>query len=108
MATAQEFAESKLDAFKNRMRISTTDAGEIENLKTMLGASYIAILRLVGIKDNPDESDIELIFERSRYVYNDALDEFLHNYQEDIRYAWLSHHLEEKSEETEKAEEVSS
>ncbi|MEO3686473.1 hypothetical protein QK916_02895 [Lactococcus lactis] len=96
MTAAQDFAEKSLDAFKDRMRISTTDENELNNLKKMLGASYIAILRLVGIKENPDENDEELIFERARYVYNDALDEFLHNYEQDIRYAWLSHHLDDE------------
>lgn len=96
MTAAQDFAEKNLDAFKDRMRISTTDENELNNLKKMLGASYIAILRLVGIKENPDESDEELIFERARYFYNDALDEFLHNYEQDIRYAWLSHHLDDE------------
>lgn len=102
MTAAQDFAEKSLDTFKDRMRISTTDENELNNLKKMLCASYIAILRLVGIKDNPDESDEELIFERARYVYNDALDEFLHNYEQDIRYAWLSHHLDDEEIDEEK------
>ena len=104
MTAAQDFASKQLEAFKNRMRISTNDASELENLKRMLSASYVSILQLVGIEDNPNECDIELIFERARYVYNDALDEFLHNYENDIHYAWLNHHLEQ--EDSEESEEV--
>ncbi|WOF39400.1 helix-turn-helix domain-containing protein [Lactococcus lactis] len=56
----------------------------------MLIASYTSILRLVGVPDASDPEVKELIFERSRYTYNDALDEFKENYKQNIRDVFLA------------------
>ncbi|MCZ8492216.1 hypothetical protein, partial [Lactococcus lactis] len=77
-------------SFKQRMRISTEDSDELANLTDMLTASYTSILRLIGVSDASDPEVKELIFERSRYTYNDALDEFKENYKQNIRDVFLA------------------
>ncbi|MDC0825450.1 hypothetical protein [Lactococcus petauri] len=98
MEQAEKWAINNLEAFKHRMRISATDENEIDNLNLMLATSYISILRLVGVKDASDLEVKELIFERARYVYNDALDEFEGNYRKNIYYLWLAHKPNEEEE----------
>lgn len=72
-----------LDAFKLRIRVFG-DQEDI-NLTTMLTSSYVAVARLVGLDDlSTDRQAEELVFERARYVYNDALDEFMQNYNSEI------------------------
>lgn len=87
---ADQFATSKLEQFKQRMRISTTDENELSNLTEMLTNSYLAITRLVGVDEASDPSIVELVFERARYVYNDALDEFAQNYRDEIYQRYLA------------------
>lgn len=90
MADAKTWATSNLSSFKQRMRISTEDSDELANLTDMLTASYTSILRLIGVPDASDPEVKELIFERSRYTYNDALDEFKENYKQNIRDVFLA------------------
>lgn len=90
MTAAETWANDNLNSFKQRMRISTNDADELANLTDMLIASYTSILRLVGVPDASDPEVKELIFERSRYTYNDALDEFKENYKQNIRDVFLA------------------
>lgn len=64
-----------LEEFKLRMRL---DDGEDENLNRILRASLADLKKACGDYDiGTDERFKELVFERSRYVYNDAL-EFFH------------------------------
>ena len=95
MSEAETWANNNLKAFKQRMRINTEDPDEIANLTDMLIASYTSILRLVGVKDASDPEVKELIIERSRYTYNDALDEFKENYKQNIRDVYLANQPEE-------------
>lgn len=90
MSNAETWADDNLNSFKQRMRISTNDSDELANLTDMLIASYTSILRLVGVPDTSDPEVKELIFERSRYTYNDALDEFKENYKQNIRDVFLA------------------
>lgn len=90
MADAKTWATANLSSFKQRMRISTEDSDELANLTDMLTASYTSILRLIGVSDASDPEVKELIFERSRYTYNDALDEFKENYKQNIRDVFLA------------------
>lgn len=90
MSNAETWADANLNSFKQRMRISTNDSDELANLTDMLIASYTSILRLVGVPDASDPEVKELIFERSRYTYNDALDEFKENYKQNIRDVFLA------------------
>lgn len=95
MSDAETWADGHLKSFKQRMRINTEDPDELANLTKMLIASYTSILRLVGISDATDPEVEELIYERSRYTYNDALDEFKENYKENIRDVFLANQPEE-------------
>lgn len=95
MSDAETWADGHLKSFKQRMRINTEDPDELANLTKMLIASYTSILRLVGVSDATDPEVEELIYERSRYTYNDALDEFKGNYKENIRDVFLANQPEE-------------
>ncbi|MFJ1133810.1 hypothetical protein ACIKJQ_11455, partial [Bacillus thuringiensis] len=58
-----------LQEFKDRMHLGDE---EDDNLKRILSTSNKALLRVCGNYDlNKDEEFKELVFERSRYVYND-------------------------------------
>ncbi|MDT2858120.1 MULTISPECIES: hypothetical protein [Lactococcus] len=102
MSNAETWADANLNSFKQRMRISTNDSDELANLTDMLIASYTSILRLVGVPDASDPEVKELIFERSRYTYNDALDEFKENYAQNIRDVFLANQPEESEESDDK------
>ena len=102
MSDAEIWASSNLKSFKQRMRINTEDPDEITNLTKMLIASYTSILRLVGVSDATDPEVEELIYERSRYTYNDALDEFKENYSQNIRDVFLANQPEESEESDDK------
>ena len=59
---------------------------EDENLKRLLSSSYAAIKRNCGDFDiNSSETGKELVFERTRYVYNDALEFFQDNFVSEIQ-----------------------
>lgn len=86
------FAEKNLQAFKERMRITSGD--EDERLKRMLASSIVATTSLVGATEL-DEMLTELTFERARYVYHDALDEFQKNYADEIELQTFLNSLKE-------------
>ena len=87
-----EFVEKNLQAFKDRMRITSGD--EDERLKRMLSSSIVATTSLVGATEL-DDLLTELTFERARYVYHDALDEFQKNYADEIELQTLLNSLKE-------------
>lgn len=87
-----EFVEKNLQAFKDRMRITSGD--EDERLKRMLASSIVATTSLVGATEL-DEMLTELTFERARYVYHDALDEFQKNYADEIELQTFLNSLKE-------------
>ncbi|PEA23093.1 hypothetical protein CON40_01485 [Bacillus cereus] len=67
-----------LQQFKDRMRLGDD---EDDNLRRILSASNQELKRICGSYDiNNDEVFKELVFERSRYVYNDALEYFNSNF----------------------------
>jgi hypothetical protein len=83
-----------LTEFKQRMHFDGFD--EDDNLIRILTASVIALKRACGEYDiNTDESFKELVFERSRYVYNDALEYFNTNFITEINNLSLGKALEE-------------
>lgn len=86
-----KFVEDNLPAFKERMRITSED--EDERLKRMLTSSIVATTSLVGAT-KLDEMLTELTFERARYVYHDALDEFQKNYADEIELQTFLNSLE--------------
>lgn len=71
-----------LKEFKERMRLGNH---EDANLTRILSASLRALSRVCGDYDiEQDEEFKELVFERSRYVYNDALEYFNDNFLTEI------------------------
>lgn len=74
--------EKHLTEFKDRMKLSDY---EDENLLNILNASHDALISMCG-EHNVDTNRQfrELVFERSRYVYNDALEYFTKNFISEI------------------------
>lgn len=71
-----------LKQFKDRMHLGDY---EDENLERILSASFAELTRVCGDYDiNTDEAFKELVFERSRYAYNDALEYFNTNFLSQI------------------------
>lgn len=66
-----------IEEFKERMHLGDY---EDDNLKRILQASYAALKDVCGDYDLEDLEFKELVFERSRYVYNDALEYFEENF----------------------------
>lgn len=82
-----------LQQFKERMHLGDE---EDDNLKRILSTSNKALLRVCGNYDlNKDEEFKELVFERSRYVYNDALEYFENNFLSQINSLGIDKALEE-------------
>ena len=77
-----EITQDILQEFKDRMHLGDH---EDSNLKRILSASNQELTRICGDYDiNTDEVFKELVFERSRYVYNDALEYFNMNFLNQI------------------------
>ena len=82
-----------LQQFKDRMHLGDE---EDDKLKRILSTSNKALLRVCGNYDlNKDEEFKELVFERSRYVYNDALEYFDKNFLSQINSLGIDKALEE-------------
>ncbi|SFC02731.1 hypothetical protein SAMN04488168_101500 [Bacillus sp. 491mf] len=82
-----------LQQFKERMHLGDE---EDDNLKRILSTSNKALLRVCGDYDlNANEEFKELVFERSRYVYNDALEYFDKNFLSQINSLSIDKALEE-------------
>lgn len=78
--------EELLKEYKERMRISHN---EDDNLKRLLSFSIAYVKRKCGNfkvdgDSDIDERAIELVFERTRYLYNDAVEFFEDNFLSDI------------------------
>ena len=72
-----------VEEFKERMRI--THSIEDDNLQRLLSSSYEAIKRDCGSFDiTTNAMGRELVFERTRYAYNDALEFFQTNFLSEI------------------------
>ena len=77
---AQELAIDNLSDFKSRMKIF----GNFEDdaLIALLANSFKRIAQLIGeYKPDDNLNFVELVFERSRYAYNDSLEYFEDNFQ---------------------------
>ncbi|RWS44117.1 hypothetical protein EKA14_10330 [Bacillus mycoides] len=82
-----------LQQFKERMRLGDE---EDDNLKRILSTSNKDLIRVCGDYDlTNDEVFKELVFERSRYVYNDALEYFDKNFLSQINSLSIEKALEE-------------
>lgn len=80
-----------LEDFKKRMKIF--HSAEDDNLARIVEASRLAIVRETGNGDDSDPAIRELILERSRYVYNDALEFFDDNFRGEIYKAYVDNAL---------------
>lgn len=68
-----------LEAFKARMHI--THSAEDSNLERLLSFSYARIQGMCGAFDiESSETGKELVLERTRYAYNDAVEYFDENF----------------------------
>lgn len=75
--------EDLLDEFKERMRI--THSSEDNNLKRLLSFSIAYVESKCGNFDITDNLQAkELVFERTRYAYNDAVEFFEDNFLSEI------------------------
>ncbi|PEA54504.1 hypothetical protein CON64_12415 [Bacillus pseudomycoides] len=82
-----------LQQFKERMRLGDD---EDDNLKRILSTSNKALIKVCGDYDlNDDEVFKELVFERSRYVYNDVIEYFDNNFLSQINSLSIEKALEE-------------
>lgn len=78
-----DIAYEILQEFKQRMRLDGYE--DDDNLGRILSASNAALIIACGAYDiHTDETFKELVFERSRYVYNDALEYFNTNFLNQI------------------------
>lgn len=86
---------SILFEFKARMHLGDS---EDDNLESILSASNEVLKSDCGDYDiDTDEAFKELVFERSRYVYNDALEYFEDNFLSRINNLAIKKALEEMS-----------
>jgi hypothetical protein len=82
-----------LKEFKERMHLGDD---EDNNLKRILSTSNTELIRVCGGYDiNNDETFKELVFERSRYVYNDVLEYFNMNFLSQINSLGMEKALDE-------------
>lgn len=87
-----EISAEILLEFKERMKLGDDEDG---NLKRILSASNFYLMRLGNFDINTDESFKELVFERSRYAYNDSLEFFIENFRTEINDLIVDKALEE-------------
>lgn len=83
---------AELEEFKERMVL---EEGDDANLTRILSASVFALQTSCGDYDMTNESFKELVFERSRYAYNDALEYFNKNFLTEINTLGIKKALEE-------------
>jgi len=69
--------QAVVEEFKERMHLDDDEDG---NLSRILKASFADLTRICGNYNITDEVFKELVFERSRYAYNDALEYFYSNF----------------------------
>ena len=85
-----------LEEFKKRMKLGDD---EDDNLIRILKASTEDLQAICGDYDiNTNERFKELVFERSRYVYNDVLEYFSDNFLTQIVNLSIDKAMEEKDE----------
>ncbi|WP_144940124.1 hypothetical protein [Paenibacillus sp. 32O-W] len=88
---SQVITQEIVEEFKLRMHL---DGDEDGNLARILKASHADLTRICGDYDLTDEVFKELVFERSRYAYNDALEYFYTNFLTQINNLMVAKALE--------------
>lgn len=74
-----EVTPGLVDDFKKRLHIS--HGSEDDKLEKLLSSSLAYVERVCGVFDlEKNEEARELVFERSRYAYNDSLEFFEENF----------------------------
>jgi hypothetical protein len=86
-----EITQKVLKEFKDRMRLGDD---EDNNLLSIINASVDDLKAICGEYDLSDNRFKELVFERSRYVYNDALEYFHTNFLTQINNLSINKALE--------------
>lgn len=82
-----------VEEFKLRMHLDDDENG---NLERILKASHADLIRICGEYDiTKDETFKELVFERARYAYNDALEYFHANFITQINNLMMAKAMEE-------------
>lgn len=84
-----------VEEFKERMHLGDY---EDDNLRRILETSYEDLLEMCGDYTMDDIAFKELVFERSRYVYNDALEYFEENFLTRINTLAMRKVMEHESE----------
>lgn len=80
-----------VEEFKARMHLGDDEDG---NLKSILETSYEALREDCGEYEISHKRFKELVFERARYVYNDALEYFSDNFLTEINTLSINKALE--------------
>ncbi|MER1957921.1 MAG: hypothetical protein ABS942_11100 [Solibacillus sp.] len=89
-----KITEELLAEFKERMKLSDE---ENDNLTRILNASEQDLFDVCGRRDIAEDVVYkELVFERARYVYNDALEYFERNFQHRINKLAIEAAVKEK------------
>lgn len=83
--------ETIVTEFMKRMHLDDSEDG---NLQRILHASYDDLRRICGDYTLMDSTFKELVFERSRYAYNDALEYFHSNFLTQINNLMLDKVME--------------
>ena len=90
-----EITEELLAEFKERMKLGDDEDG---NLTRILSASVEDLIEKCGNSDVYTSGRFkELVFERSRYAYNDAIEFFNSNFQSQINSLAISKAIAEMS-----------
>lgn len=87
-----DITDEIIEEFKERMHL--TGSYEDNNLRRILSASVKALRGSCGDYEISNEEFKELVFERSRYAYNDALEYFEDNFLHRINKLALDKALE--------------
>lgn len=77
-----DITDDILKEFKERMKIF--HSSEDSNLKRLLSSSFTALKNTCGDFDFDSKVGKELVFERTRYAYNDSLEFFADNFLTEI------------------------
>jgi hypothetical protein len=92
----EEITQTIIEEFKSRNHISHN---EDDNIKNLLAASYVAIQGNCGEFDIQENiQGRELVLERARYAYNDALEFFEDNFLSNLNSFGLTLAFEEEEE----------
>lgn len=95
---AETITPKIVEEFTLRMHLDFDEDG---NLERILQASYDDLRRICGDYEITNEVFKELVFERSRYAYNDAIEYFYNNFLTQINNLMLAKALEGEDDATE-------